>query len=89
MRDIVASVPELEAWSEEVARHQYDRQLFQALLAAIAGHPNCLQTEVKELVGERDGRRIANLLSYLDKAGKVVRIKAGCTYRLMLPKARQ
>lgn len=85
MREIVVSVPKLELWSEEVERHQYDRRLFQTLLAAIAAYPNCLQTEVKELVGEPDGRRVANLLWYLDKAGKVVRIKAGRTYSLLPP----
>ncbi len=85
MREIVVSVPELGSWSEQVERHQHDRRLFQAILAAIAAHPNCLQTEVKELVGEPDGHRVANLLWYLDKAGKVVRVKAGRTYRLLPP----
>lgn len=85
MHKIVVSAPELEPWAEKVDRHQYDRRLFQAITDAVAAHPNCLQTEVKGLVGEADGRRVANLLWYLEKAGKIVRIKEGRTYRLVPP----
>lgn len=85
MRKIVASVPDLEAWAEEVERHQHDRRLFEAILELVAAQPNCLQTDVKGLICEEDGRRVANLLWYLDKAGKIVRVKAGRTYRLLPP----
>ena len=87
MDEIVASVPELEPWAEEIKRHKYDRQLFQAILELIAAHPNCLQTEVKGLIGESDGHRVANLISYLEKAGKIARIKSGRTYRLLPPES--
>ncbi|MCI0430651.1 MAG: J domain-containing protein [Rhodospirillales bacterium] len=85
MREIVASVPELEPWIKEVERHQNDRLLFMAILNAVATHPNCLQTQVKDLVGVPDGHRVANLISYLGKAGKIVRIKADRTHRLLPP----
>ena len=83
MREIVASTPELLPWVENVERHQYDLHLFQAILKAVKKHPNCLQTEVKRLLGETDGRRVANLISYLDKAGKIVRVKTGRAYNLL------
>ena len=83
MREIVASIPELLPWVENVERHQHDLHLFQAILDAVKKHPNCLQTEVKGLVGEADGRRVTNLISYLDKAGKIVRIKTGRAYNLL------
>lgn len=68
-----------------VERHRKDRRLFQAILTAVQTHPNCLQSEVKGLVGETDGRRVANLISYLDKAGKIMRVKDGSSYRLLSP----
>ena len=83
MREIVASTPELLPWVENVEQHQRDLHLFQAILDTVKKHPNCLQTEVKGLVGETDGRRVANLISYLDKAGKIVRIKIGRAYNLL------
>ncbi len=85
MREIVSSVPELEKWAEKVERHYQDLRLFQTIQELVAAQPNCLQTEVKGLIGEKDGRRVANLLSYLDKAGKIRRVKAGRTYRLLPP----
>lgn len=87
MHDMVASISELEPWIEVVEQHQYDRQLFKAIMSAVAAHPNCLQTEVKDLVGESDGHRVASLLSYLEKAGKIVRIRSGRTYKLLMPKS--
>ena len=84
MREIVISMPELSPWVENVERHQRDLPLFQAILDEVKKHPNCLQTEVKGLVGETDGRRVANLISYLDKAGKIVRVKTGRAYNLFV-----
>ena len=49
MREIVASMPELLPWVENVERHQYDLHLFQAILDAVKKHPNCLQPKVKGL----------------------------------------
>ena len=85
MHEIVTSVPDLEPWAKEMERHHHDHRLFEAIQHVVAAQPNCLQTEVKGLVGEQDGHRIANLLWYLDKAGKIVRIKTGRTYRLLPP----
>ena len=84
MRDIVASTVELEPWAANVERHQHDLHLFQMILDAVTKHPNCLQTEVKRLVGEEDGRRVANLISYLDRAGRIIRIRKERTYELIL-----
>ena len=34
-----------------------------------------------------DGMRTANLISYLEKSGKIARIKVGRTHKLLLPEA--
>ena len=83
MHETVTSVPELQPWVERVERHQDDRRLFQKISKAVAENPNCLQTDVKNLVGEADGRRVANLISYLEKSGRIVRVKKGRTYKLL------
>jgi hypothetical protein len=85
MREIVNSAPELEPWRAEVERHLSDRVLFDTILAVVMENPNCLQTDVKTLAGMADGRRIATLISYLEKAGRLVRIKDGRAYRLLPP----
>ena len=84
MRELVSSLPPLERWTEKVQRHEEDLILFNSILEAVESHPNCLQPEIKGLVGVSDGRRVANLLSYLEKAGKIVRKREGRTYRITL-----
>ena len=85
MAEIVASIPQLAGWIEPVQGHQRARILFQKILTAITEHPNCLQTDMKHLIGEDDGSRIATLIYYLEKAKKIVRVKKGRTYRLLSP----
>lgn len=85
MLEIVTSVPELEPWAEKVERHQCDCQLFEAIQDVVTAQPDCLQTDVKVLIDEQDGHRVANLLWYLEKAEKIVRVKEGRTYRLFPP----
>ena len=85
MQEIVTSTTELAPWTQSVKQHQDDLLLFGAILDAVTEHPNCLQTEIKELVGEADGRRVARLISYLERAGRIIRIRKGSTYEIVLP----
>ena len=83
MADLVKSEPELRQWTGKVEDHLYNLNLFAAIVEAVRSHPNCLQPDVKKLVGETDGRRVANLIGYLEKAGEIVRVREGRTYRLL------
>jgi len=82
MREIVRSIPELKSWSSSVDRHEEDMRLFAAILDAVAKNPGCLQIDVKKLVGTEDGRRIANLISWLEKAERLSRTKRGRSFAL-------
>lgn len=88
MRELVQKTPALHPWAEHLERHEKDRRLFPAIIEAVHENPNCLQTDVKSLVHEADGRRIARLISYLEKAGKLARVKSGRTYKLLPPDSR-
>ena len=83
MREIATSVPTLKPLVKAVDQHQKDRRLFQAILDAVATYPLCLQTKVKTLVGETDGRKVARLIANLEKAGKIVRLRLDRTYMLL------
>ncbi len=83
MADLVKREPELRHWTDKVEDHLYNLNLFAAIVEAVRSHPNCLQPDVKNLVGEKDGRRVANLIAYLEKGGKIVRVRQGRTYRLL------
>jgi len=82
---VVDGSRELEPWRAAAEQHQKDRILFDAILEVVNVRPGCLQTEVKGLVGVEDGHRVAVLISYLERAGKIARIKAGRTYQLVPP----
>ena len=83
MADLVKREPELGHWAGKVEDHFYNLNLFATIVEAVRSHPNCLQPDVKKLVGEKDGRRVANLIAYLEKGGKIVRVREGRTYRLL------
>ena len=83
MADLAASTPELAKWVGNVEQHLSNLELFKSIEETIRSHPSCLQTDVKGLVGEKDGRRVANLISYLEKAKRIVRVKEGRTYRIL------
>lgn len=84
MKQIVNSLPELKPWGKELDQHNEEFRLFPEVLKAITEHPGCPQTEIKTIVNETDGHRIANILFYLEKAGKINRVKAGKTNTLFL-----
>jgi hypothetical protein len=84
MREIVSSIPELESWSSSVDRHEEDMRLFAAILKAVAKNSGCMQTDVKKLIGTEDGRRVATLISWLEKAGRLNRTKKGRSFALAI-----
>ena len=87
MMRVVGSLPELSPWKEEPERHLENLDLFAKISSVIAENPGCLQSSFKELVGVADGRRVANLISWLEKAGRIRRVRQGSTYELYMADA--
>lgn len=87
MREIIAQNPDLAPWAERADQSSNDRHLFITILDAVTASPSCLLTDVKTLVNEGDRSRVALLTGYLERAGKLARIKTGKTYKLVLPGA--
>ncbi len=85
MRGLIASVNELTPWADAVDRHEQDLRMFTDIVKAVEENPGCLQTGMKALIGADDGRRVANLLSWLEKAGRIARTKHKRTYKLNVP----
>lgn len=82
MERVVSRVPALNDWIEVVEEHREDLRLIRAIERAVAETPGTLQTSVKALIGEDDGRRIAMLVSWLEKGGRIKRTRSGKTYAL-------
>lgn len=82
MLAVVSSVPRLHPWRDEVLRHRESADLCRRIRKAVSENPGCLQPGVKQLIGIRDGRRVANLLSWLEKAGEITRRRSGKSWRV-------
>lgn len=81
---IVRQTPELAPWLPLLDRLAHEQALVPRILEAVAAHPGCLQTDLKTLLAEPDGRLIATLLSFLERAGRLARIREGRSYALHL-----
>ena len=85
MRALVEGHEDLRPWTTCVADHIADQAFFKSIIDAVSASPGCLQSELKIMLGEPDGRRISQLVIYLEKAGKLARIKAGKNFKLVPP----
>ena len=82
MERVVAAVPALHDRKDIVEEHREDLRLIRAIEQAVRANPGCLQTSLKALIGEDDGRRIATLVGWLEKGGRIRRSRSGKTYSL-------
>lgn len=87
MLRVVGSLPDLAPWKDEPERHLENLDLFAKISSAIASNPGCLQSTFKEIVGVDDGRRVSTLISWLEKAGRIRRVRKGSTYALFMADA--
>ena len=87
MQALVRSMRALEPWRDVVDRHVEDRRLVTAIREAVSAEPGCRQRTMKERLGASDGRRISTLLSWMEKARQLTRVKQGKDYTLWLPGA--
>lgn len=84
MERVVSRVPALRDRLPLIKAHREDLRLVQAILRAVAEHPGALQTSLKSLVGADDGRAIGRLVGWLEKGGRIVRVRSGKTYALTI-----
>lgn len=88
MRRIVESEPELQRWLPHIDRHDLSRRLIRKIEDRIRTRTPCLQSELKGMVGTTDGRLVAQLVMYLETAGRLGKVRSGSTWRLLPPKPR-
>ena len=85
MRRVVSSVPELEPWRERIEARIRDVDRRKRLLDAIGNRPGLSQKDAKGAIGESDGRAVATLIAWMEKAAVILRTPAGRSHALWLP----
>jgi hypothetical protein len=87
MERLVSRVPALRDRLPSIEAHREDLRLVRAILQAVAEDPGVLQTSLKSLVAADDGRAIGRLVGWLEKGGRIVRVRSGKTYTLSIADA--
>ena len=85
MRRVVESEPELEPWLKRVRQHEIAVRIVPQIEDLTKTRPVCLQSEMKGLLGVDDGPLVGRLIQYLEKAGRIARVRTGRTWRLLPP----
>ena len=85
MRRVVESVPGLERWIPKVIRHQIACRIVPRIEELIRTRAICLQSDMKHLLRAPDGHLVSLLVQYLEKDGRLVRLRSGRTWRLLPP----
>jgi DNA polymerase III epsilon subunit-like protein len=82
LRELVLEFDHLEAYRSDTAKHLKSIELFERIRLLVTSKPGVLQNKMKAELGEVDGRHVSNLISWLEKAGEITRMKSGKTYAL-------
>ena len=85
MLQTVNSTPSLSNYAYDVERCVEDADMHDAIVQAVTDNPDCLQPDVKIHIDQADGRRVANLITYLENAGRITRTRNGRKILLNIP----
>ena len=84
VEEIVNFFPELSAWKEAVNGAKETASLSTSLMKAVKDNPGTLQKDIKKLIDVEDGKKVANVLYYMDLYGKIRKEKSGNTNQLFI-----
>jgi hypothetical protein len=82
LRAVLQLIPELREFLPEVEEAEINATSVDEILAAVSASPGLVQAELKRHVNAADGRRLSTLVAWLDKGGRLRRIKTRSGYRL-------
>ena len=85
MLQIVRNTPSLRNYSYDLERSLEDADIHDAIVEAVENNPGCLQPDVKVQINQADGRRVANLITYSENAGRITRSRVGRKILLNIP----
>ena len=85
LRLMLAKIPELRKWMDTADSARTDLDTVEAILECVTHTPGVMQRDLKDSIPNKDGRRIATLADWLEKAGRLKRQRQNQTYRLYVP----
>lgn len=82
VQQTLAAVDELEPWRPVGDSAATDLKLVERILGVVVAHPGVLQSALRDHLPDADGRRLATLATWLEKAGRINRARSGKTWEL-------
>jgi hypothetical protein len=82
LRAVLQSVRELRDWLPAADEAEADAEAVPPIMAAIQSEPGVLQSALKTRLPPGIGERASNLAAWLEKAGRIMRVKKGSSYQL-------
>lgn len=82
LRAALEATGELRAWLPAADRAEEDLALVPRIMAVASEEPGVVQSTLKTRLGLTDGIRLSQLAAWLDKGGRIYRVKQGASYRL-------
>lgn len=78
----LAAVDDLKPWRPIGDAAVNDLNLVVRIMDVVVSHPGMLQNALRDYLPDADRRRIAALATWLEKAGRIRRVRSGKTYEL-------
>jgi hypothetical protein len=82
LRMVLESAKELREWLDAAEEAEADVEVVPQIMRAVESEPGVLQSALKHRVSVADGAPVSSLASWLEKAGRIQRIKKGSSYQL-------
>lgn len=82
LRSVLQLIPELRGFLPVAEEAEIDANLVDGILTAVSTFPGLVQMELKLHVEPADGRRLSTLAAWLEKGGRIRRVKGRTSYRL-------
>ena len=82
LRAALEGVRELRDWLPAAEQAEDDLALVPGIMAAVGKEPGLVQSTLKTRLGLADGSRASQLAAWLEKAGRLYRVKKGSSYQL-------
>ena len=87
LRTALEGVPELRDWLPSAEQAEADIELVVGIMGVVHREPGLAQAGLKAHLGVADGRRVFQLAAWLEKAGRIRRVKKGSSHQLYPPVA--
>jgi hypothetical protein len=88
IQNLVNQYPDLEPWKNNVNESFETLDLVNKIMGLLK-ESSIKQNEMKLMIGQIDGKKVSNILYYLDLIGKVERVKNGNTYEVKIKNREQ